>query len=155
MLGLKQSDIQRSGDKITPFTSGVPRNAKRIAVAINSSEFISSLSDVFGRCAYFLIYDSKTNENETTPNPFAMELGGAGIQTARMLIENNIDIVITKQIGQNPLRLLHSTNIKVYKSDNLTAEEALRSFFENKLSIFEIEINYLRRKRNRNRYGGI
>jgi predicted Fe-Mo cluster-binding NifX family protein len=92
----------------------------------------SPISDVFGRCGFFLIYDQENISEKILRNPFALELG-AGVQSARLLIENNVDAVITVQIGCNPFRLLTSANVKVYRCRHGTAGEAIRLFNEGKL----------------------
>lgn len=111
----------------------------KIALAISNPEKIYPLSELFGRSSFFLIYDTADNSEEVLSNPFANELGGAGIQSARFLIEKNIGIVITKQIGKNPFRFLSSANIKVFRCNEETAEKALQLLNEDKLLLFDYE----------------
>ncbi|MBK7630326.1 MAG: NifB/NifX family molybdenum-iron cluster-binding protein [Ignavibacteriales bacterium] len=128
-------------------------NTLIIAVSINKPELSSEISDVFGKSKYFLIYNSTHNTSEFLLNPFTSELGGAGIQSAWFLIEKNIEAVITKRIGINPLRFFSSSKIKLYQFNNGTAEEAIKAFIDNRLqeiSVDEIELNPVR---NRKRYG--
>jgi len=109
----------------------------KIAVAIEKPEKSSPISEVFGRCYYFLIYDQEKKSEEILRNPFSSELGGAGIECARSLIENDVDVVIVKKIGVNPFRLLTSANIKVYQCNEATASGSIRRFTENKLVLIE------------------
>lgn len=125
----------------------------KIAVSIEKPEDSSELSEVFGRSKYFLIYDSVNNAEEILYNPFASELGGSGIQSARLLIEKNVEIVITKKIGLNPLRFLNSANIKVYQCTKGTASEAIQLFKEEKLSAIEIGNKNIHTGRKRKRCG--
>lgn len=125
----------------------------KIAVAIVIPERISPLSDVFGRSNYFLIYNTSDNSANILPNPFAKELGGAGIQSARFLIENEADVVIVKKIGINPFRFFKSANIKVYQCKEGNAIEAIRLFTDGKLLPIENITEDFSFGRKRNRYG--
>jgi predicted Fe-Mo cluster-binding NifX family protein len=127
--------------------------SEKIAVTIEKPEKTSPISLVFGRCSYFLIYDQEKNEEEILPNPFASELGGAGIQSARFLIEHNVDVVIIKQIGVNPFRFLTSANIKVYKCKVESATEAIKLFTEGKLILLKNIKEDFTFGRKRKRYG--
>jgi predicted Fe-Mo cluster-binding NifX family protein len=125
----------------------------RIAVTIVKPEKTSLLSEIFGRSDFFLIYNTSDNWEEFLPNPFAKELGGAGIQSARFLIENKIDSVIVKQIGKSPFRFLASANTKVYQCKEGTAAEAIRLFNEGKLILIENINGDIAFGRKRKRYG--
>lgn len=109
----------------------------KIAVAIDKPERLSPLSEVFGRSNFFLIYDLSEDSEDFLTNPFVKELGGAGIQSARYLIENNVDVLIVKKIGINPFRFLTSADIEVYQCHETTATEAIRLFTEGKLNLIE------------------
>ena len=128
-------------------------NRMKIAVAIVKPEKSSLLSDLFGRSNYFLIFNTFKNSEEILSNPFAKELGGAGIQSARFLIENDVDVVIVKKIGINPFRFLASANIKVYQCNEATASETIRFFTEGKLLPIENVTEAFSFGRKRNRFG--
>jgi len=126
----------------------------RIAITIVKAEKTSPLADVFGRSNYFLINNTSDNSENILPNPFAKELGGAGIQSARFLIENKVDVVIVKKIGMNSFRFLTSANIKVYKCKEGTSVEAIQLFSEGKLISIENINKDIAFGRKRKRYGG-
>lgn len=124
----------------------------KIALAISNPKKTYCLSELFGRSNFFLIYDTGDHSEEVFSNPFANELGGAGIQSARFLIEKNVGIVVTKQIGKNPFRFLSSANIKVYRCNEETADEALRLLGEDKLIMFDFIGNETRPRRRGKRW---
>jgi predicted Fe-Mo cluster-binding NifX family protein len=109
----------------------------KIAVAIAKQDKTSLLSEVFGRSNFFLISNSKDNSLEIYRNPYASELGDAGIQSSRFLIEKEIDVLIVKKIGLNPFRVLTSANIKVYLGKEGSSIEAIQMFTEGKLILIE------------------
>ena len=123
-----------------------------IAVSINKPDLLAELSDTFGRSKYFIIYNSNDNKSEILINPFSMEMGGAGIQSARFLFEKNIDVLITTDIGAHPLSFLNSLNIKVYRCVKESAEEAIKLFKEKKLVEIKTSESEFFTKRNRKRF---
>jgi predicted Fe-Mo cluster-binding NifX family protein len=118
-----------------------------IAVSVKKPDLSADLSDAFGRSEYFLLFDSEMNASEFVHNPYSSELGGAGIQSARLLIERNIETLITTFIGFNTLRFFNSLKVKVYLCENCNAEESLRLFSEGNLK--EIQENNPQRWRRR------
>jgi predicted Fe-Mo cluster-binding NifX family protein len=133
---------------VTDANSGI---VGKLAVAIEKPEESSTISEIFGRSKYFLIYEMKDDLEEIIPNPFTNELGRAGIQLVKFLIEKNVDAVIVNNIGLNPFRFLTSANIKVYHYKNGNAIDAIRLLKQNKLELLDsLNINYpLGRKRKR------
>lgn len=123
-----------------------------IAISINKPDLLAELSDTFGRSKYFVVHNSTDNVSEFLLNPFSMELGGAGIQSARFLIEKNIETLVTAYIGAHPLSIFYSSNIKVYRYSKGSAAEAIKLFKEKKLEEIENSENELCTKRNRNRF---
>lgn len=111
----------------------------KVAVTVDKPERTSALSEIFGRCNYFLLYEENDNSYSFLPNPYAKELGGIGIQSATFLIENNVDVVITKQIGKNPFRFLSSADIKIYLCVDGNAQHALDRFLAHELFLLENE----------------
>lgn len=108
---------------------------KKIAISVEKPDEFSPLSEVFGRSPFFLVYNFINDYMEIIRNPFAIELGSAGIKSAKLIIENSIDIVIVKQIEANYFRFLTSSNISVYKCDVGSAYEAFMNFNEGKLDV--------------------
>lgn len=126
----------------------------KIAVSIDEPEKSSPISEIFGRCNSFLIYDREKKSIEFLTNPFSTEIGGAGIHTAKFLIEKNVDAVIVKNIGENPFRFLTSADIKIFLCKENTALDAIRLFNDEKLTAAEIKDENLfprRRRKRRNR----
>ena len=109
------------------------------AVTTDNAVLNSLISQSFGRCAFFILFDENINSTEIIRNPFANSLGvGAGIQLAQLLIEKNIDSLIANQMGIGPFRLLSSANIKVYQCSECTALEAVELLNENELAVMTI-----------------
>lgn len=107
-----------------------------IAVSVKEPNLSAVLSDSFGKSEYFLLFDSEKDSYRFIQNPFSSELGGAGIQSSRFLIEQKVETVITTFIGFNILRFFNSLNIKIYKCENCTAEKSIKLFLQGNLLEF-------------------
>ena len=105
-----------------------------VAATTDSPVLNSLISQNFGRCAYFILFDEDKNSTEIIQNPFANMMGvGAGIQLAHLLIDKNVDSVITNRMGAGPFRLLLSANVNVYQCDVLKAIQAVELLTKNEL----------------------
>ena len=108
-----------------------------IALTIDEPSKHSVNSKLFGRCEFFWFFDTETSREEIRVNPFAATFGGAGIQTAQMMIENNVDVVITSKVGTNAARILNSGGIKIYyaNAEDKNATYVLFQFLAGKLEL--------------------
>jgi len=124
-----------------------------IALAVEKDSVDPELSDVFGRSKYLFIYNSEDQSMKIIPNPFAAAFDGAGIQTSQLLIENNCDVLVVNNIGDQAHSFLNSVGIKVYKSTKDTASAVIKMFIEDKLKEAESknDLGKGRRKRYRRR----
>jgi len=107
----------------------------KIALSSSGKDLNSSLSEVFGRCPYFLIVeidDKKVKEFEAVRNLSINQMGGAGIAAAQTVAEKNVSVVITGAVGPRALEVLKQFNIQVY-SDTGLVKEAIQEFIEGKL----------------------
>lgn len=125
-----------------------------IALAVETDSLDSELSDVFGRCKYLLIYNSEDQSKKMIPNPHATAFDGAGIQTSQLLIENDSDVLIVTNIGDQALIFLESVEIKVYKSPKEKALKAISLFNEGKLEETKSQNESVRGRRKRYRQRG-
>lgn len=113
----------------------------KIALSISIHLDSILLLELFGRSSHYLIYDTEKKSEKILSNPYYIELGGAGLQSARFLIDQNIDVLITKKIGINPLRFLTSARIKVYQSKVTRLKGIIKLFNEGKLNEMKINNN--------------
>ncbi|OIO15243.1 hypothetical protein COV53_03710 [Candidatus Gottesmanbacteria bacterium CG11_big_fil_rev_8_21_14_0_20_37_11] len=108
----------------------------KIALSSSGKDTESNISEVFGRCANFLIMeieDKKVNGIEAIENTSINQLGGAGISAAQMVAEKGIKAVITGNIGPRALDVFRQFNIQVYKGTGLV-KEVIQDFIDSKLT---------------------
>lgn len=129
-----------------------------IAVMSEGLEPSSLVAEKFARAPFIIYYNVETASFESIRNPYSSLFGGAGIQTAQLIIERNTNAVIVIDIGLNPFRLLRSANVKVYSSSKTKILEAIEECIEGQLPIvkqeslkcFNNEMRQRRRHRNKN-----
>ena len=130
-----------------------------IAIISEGLEPSSMVEEKFGKTPFIIIYDTVKNTFESLRNPYANIFGGAGIQTAQYIIEKNVEVVITNDIGLNPLRLLQSVDIKVFFCSRKQVVKVVNEYTEGKLpewkqktiiNLGRKRYRMKRQKRNRN-----
>ncbi|MGB8453671.1 MAG: NifB/NifX family molybdenum-iron cluster-binding protein [Anaerocolumna sp.] len=106
----------------------------KIAVSATGKEKEGLLDRRFGRCEYFLIFDTETGDVKSIGNNGLFSGGGAGIAAASQIIEENISAVITGNLGPNAFELMEKAGIRAYSSDIIPAVKAVELLQKNKLS---------------------
>ena len=85
----------------------------KIAVTATGPNLDSQVEARFGRCAYFLIIDPDTMEFESLRNPNTALGGGAGVQSAQLMAEKDVKVVLTGNCGPNAFRTFGAAGIQV------------------------------------------
>jgi predicted Fe-Mo cluster-binding NifX family protein len=106
----------------------------KIAVSSTGKDLDSMLDVRFGRCNYFVIYDTEGGSVESFENRGQMSGGGAGIAAAQQIIDKDVNVVITGNMGPNAFNLFKDSDIKVYRSGSIKIETAVQLFKEGKLN---------------------
>ncbi len=86
----------------------------RVAITADVPDENSPVSAVFGRCAYYAIYDTSLDKLDFVPNPGGMMARGAGVQAGQFLIEQGVTTLITAGVvGPNASMVLGQAGIQV------------------------------------------
>jgi len=109
----------------------------KIAIPVNAKDIKSSVCDSFGRTPYFLIYNTETNEETSVDNSAAASTGGAGIKAAQIIIDNQVNALLTLRLGTNAADVLKSANISIYAAISGSAKYNLDAFVAGKLSLLD------------------
>ena len=100
----------------------------KIAVSATGKDRSSLMDSRFGRCAFFALFDIEGQKWEFMPNPGALEKSGAGIKAAQFLVEQNVDAVLTGEVGPKALNVIQSAGIKAYSIPEVTVDEAFNLY---------------------------
>lgn len=107
----------------------------KVAISSNDKTIESNVSDIFGRCLCFIIAevdDDKIGKIQVIENKNTDQISGAGISTAKLLVENDVEAVITGQVGPRAMEVLKQFNIEVYTGSGII-KDVLQEFIEGKL----------------------
>ena len=96
------------------------------------------MSQRFGRCNSFTFVELQDNEIisvKTIQNQAMNAMGGAGIQAAETVGNNNANIVIAGFIGPNAANALNALKTKIYQAPDkqVTIKELIELYKNNKL----------------------
>ncbi len=105
----------------------------KLAVSSRGQTLDSQMDPRFGRCAYFLIYDTDNNTFEAFENESVMLGGGAGIQSAEFVASKGAKAVLTGHCGPNAANTLAAAGVKLYVGHSGTVKECIDKFNSNEL----------------------
>lgn len=106
----------------------------KIGISAKGTTLDSLLDERFGRCEYFLIYNSNNEQINTLENRGQTAAGGAGIKAAQQLIDEKVDAIITGHLGPNAYGLIDKAGIKAYQCNRMLMSSAIHKLENNELS---------------------
>ena len=84
----------------------------RCVIAANGPDENASV-ERFGRCAYFVFYDTESKQTEFVENQWKEAMGGAGIQSAQFVVQKGAKKVFTGRIGPNAEMVLKNAGVEI------------------------------------------
>ncbi|MEA1935208.1 MAG: NifB/NifX family molybdenum-iron cluster-binding protein [Thermodesulfobacteriota bacterium] len=100
----------------------------KVAVTSMGPSLDDQVEARFGRCPYFLIIDPETMEFEALENPNIAVGGGAGIQSAQLMAERGIQIVLTGNCGPNAFQTFGAAGVQVIVGVSGPVRQAVEQF---------------------------
>ena len=88
----------------------------------------------FGRAAYFAVGDTETMDFSFVNNENVAAAGGAGINSAKLVIDAGATAVLTGNCGPNAQRTLSAAGVKLYTGATGTVASAIELFKQGKLN---------------------
>ncbi len=99
----------------------------KIAITSQGSSLESFIDQRFGRCSYFIVYDTESKAMEFIPNPNRDVENGAGPASVQLVASRNVSKIITGEFGIKIKSLLDSLKIQmiVVKDPQKTIGESI------------------------------
>ncbi len=104
-----------------------------IAIPTKTSGEKSFVSENFGRCNFFYIYDTETKLGKVYTNVYKDGQGGVGIKSSEFIINKGAKILITPRVGEKSLGVLRTANIKIFECTNEIVKSNIESYLNNEL----------------------
>jgi len=106
----------------------------KIAVTATGQDLSASTDPRFGRAEGFIIYDTESKGFEYVSNTQnAQSVQGAGIQSAKNVIDTGATVLLTGNIGPKAYTALNAAEIEIYLCPDGTVENAVRAYQNNEL----------------------
>lgn len=105
----------------------------KIAISANGKNLSDLLDKRFGRCELFQVYDTETKEINILQNKGNQASGGAGIAAANQMLDENIEVIITGNLGPNAFDIIKENSIKAYTCECLSIEDILKKYDQKEL----------------------
>lgn len=105
----------------------------RICVTASGEGLDSEIDPRFGRCSYFVIYDSETKSVESISNISIAASGGAGIKAAEAVTNAEVNVLLTGSVGPNAFSIFTEVGIDVQVGAKGTVREAIGQYEKGEL----------------------
>ena len=105
----------------------------KIVISATGRDIESNIDATFGRAPFFLIVDTKTNEEKLVVNAARDRSSGVGVTIGNIVAKEGIDAVITTDIGPLAFETFEQCGIKIYQAAG-KIKDAIQQFMEEKLS---------------------
>jgi len=111
----------------------------RIAVSSEGPTLDSPVDPRFGRAAGFVIIDPETMAFEYVDNGASQAMNqGAGIQTAELMTQHDVGVVLTGYVGPKAFHSLSAVGIKIGQNlESLSVRAAVEKYKSGQVSIAE------------------
>ena len=111
---------------------------ERIAMTSTGKTLEDPIDLRFGRCPFFLIIESDGSVRAVS-NCARAAGGGAGIQAAQQIVNENVKVVITGEIGPNAFEVLSAAKIEIMLAPPGKGTKILEEYRLNRLTVAEAE----------------
>ncbi len=106
----------------------------KIFVTSTGENLESTVDPKFGRCNYYIIYDTEKKEFEVKENPYKTGQSSVGISVAQLAINNNCSVAISVNYGPNAFRVLSEGGVKTYKAkEDMKVKDAIEAYLKGEL----------------------
>ncbi len=106
----------------------------KIAITAQGNSIDSEVDPRFGRAKSFIIFDTETRESYSVDNNQNLQaMQGAGIQSAKTVIDNGVKALITGNVGPKAFTALNSAGIDIYIGAKGSVEKAIEDYINGDL----------------------
>lgn len=89
----------------------------KICITSQGKDLESEIDPRFGRCKYFIFYDTDTMQYEAVENPWRAAQQGAGTQAGQFVAFKGAKVLITGKIGPGAESVIKSAGIKIVEAN--------------------------------------
>ena len=98
----------------------------KVAVTAQGQVLSSALDKRFGRAEWILVIDSDSKDCQAYSNTANLNIAqGAGIQTAKRVIDLGVAAVLTGNVGPKAFATLAAADVQIYLTTAMTVGDAI------------------------------
>ena len=105
----------------------------KICVTAQGNNLDTQVDPRFGRCQYFIIVDTETNEFDAIENSNISAMGGAGIQSGQLVASKGVKAVLTGNVGPNAFSTLQAAGLDIIVGVSGSVKEAIEKYKKGEL----------------------
>lgn len=100
----------------------------KIAVSSSGATVDSPVFQQFGRAPYFIVIDINDQTVSAVKNEQAGHPSGAGVQSAQVLVDAGVNVLLTGLCGPHAMKVLSAADISVAVGIEGTVKKAIDQF---------------------------
>jgi len=100
----------------------------KICITSQGNDLEAQVDPRFGRCQYFIIIDTDTDETDVLDNSNKDGMGGVGVQSGQVMAEKEVKVVLTGNVGPNAFQTLQAGGIEVITGVSGTVKEVIEKY---------------------------
>jgi predicted Fe-Mo cluster-binding NifX family protein len=85
----------------------------KVAITSTGDSLDSKLDERFGRCSFFVVYDTESKSTEFIPNPNKEAENGAGPASVQVVASRNVSKIVSGEFGIKIKSLVDSLQIQM------------------------------------------
>lgn len=112
--------------------------AMKICITSEGKNMDAKVDSRFGRCQYFVFFDTDTNTVEIEENGNAQFPGGAGIKSGQVMVSKGVQAVLTGNVGPNAQKVLSGAGIVILTNVSGTIKDVIENYKNGKYAPTEV-----------------
>ncbi len=108
----------------------------KIAVSATEGSLDADVDIRFGRCPYYVIFEVEGKEiksHEIVKNTADEQMSGAGITAAQTVVNKDVGVIITGNLGPKAFDVLSSSGIKIVTGIEGNVKEAVENYLKGEI----------------------
>ncbi|MFC1761987.1 NifB/NifX family molybdenum-iron cluster-binding protein [Planctomycetota bacterium] len=100
----------------------------KVAVTTQGQEMSSPLDPRFGRAQWIMVVDTDSGDFKVHDNTVNLNIAqGAGIQTAKRVIDLEAVAIVTGNVGPKAFTTLNAANVEIFLARDTTVADAIEA----------------------------
>ena len=113
----------------------------KVGISATDDNLKANVDRQFGRCSWFLFINTESLEYEAVENKSADAASGAGTACAQLMLDKEVDAVISGQVGPNAYQVLKQGGVKIFIAhQNISIREAIDKYKNDELKQMEMKV---------------